>query len=130
MIFALLVHDAPVGRHSSQAAYRFAHELLASGHALFRVFFFADGVHNSTRLNISQGNETDLPLLWSRLAAEHGVDLVSCVGSGLRRGIIDAAQARQHGIEAASLREGFELSGLGQLVEANIRCDRIVVFGG
>lgn len=130
MIFALLVHDAPVGRHSSQVAYRFASELLAGGHTLFRVFFFGDGVHHSTRLNLTPGNETDLPQRWSRLAAEHGVDLVSCVGSALRRGIVDEAQARQHALEAVSLRDGFELSGLGQLVEASIRCDRLVVFGG
>lgn len=130
MIFALLVHDTPIGRQSSQAAYRFACEVLARGHTLFRVFFFADGVHNSTRLNVPQGNEANLPQLWSELAEAHGIDLVSCIGSALRRGIVDATEASRHDLAGASLRDGFELSGLGQLVEAHIRCDRLVVFGG
>lgn len=130
MIFSLLVHASPVGRHSSRAAYRFANELVLRGHTLFRVFFFADGVYNGTQLNITPASETDLPLLWSQLADKHGVDLVDCIGSALRRGIVDATQASQHGLAGVSLREGFELSGLGQLVEAHLRSDRLVVFGG
>lgn len=130
MNFALLVHGDPSSGHSARAAYRFACELLKRGHTLFRVFFFGAGVQNATALNLMPGGETDLPALWNRLASEHHIDLVACVGSALRRGIVDEAQAQRHGLPAGSLRSGFELSGLGQLVEANIRCDRIVVFGG
>ncbi|MBK6278542.1 MAG: sulfurtransferase complex subunit TusD [Gammaproteobacteria bacterium] len=130
MIFSLLVQESAVGRQSSHAAYRFACALLARGHTLYRVFFFADGVHNSTALNCAASGEADLPALWRQLAAEHGVDLVSCVSSALRRGIVDEREAARHALGAASLRQGFELSGLGQLVEASIRSDRIVDFGG
>jgi tRNA 2-thiouridine synthesizing protein D len=52
------------------------------------------------------------------------------VSSALRRGIIDEREAARHARDAASLRQGFELSGLGQLVEACIRSDRILDFGG
>jgi len=130
MIFSLLVQESAVGRQSSHAAYRFACALLARGHTLYRVFFFADGVHNSTALNCAASGEADLPALWRQLAAEHGVDLVSCVSSALRRGIVDEREAARHALGAASLRQGFELSGLGQLVEASIRSDRILDFGG
>ena len=130
MIFSLLVQESAVGRQSSHAAYRFACALLARGHTLSRVFFFADGVHNSTALNCAASGEADLPALWRQLAAEHGVDLVSCVSSALRRGIVDEREAARHALGAASLRQGFELSGLGQLVEASIRSDRVLDFGG
>jgi tRNA 2-thiouridine synthesizing protein D len=130
MIFSLLVQESAVGRQSSHAAYRFACALLARGHTLYRVFFFADGVHNSTALNCAASGEADLPALWRQLAAEHGVDLVSCVSSALRRGIVDEREAARHALGAASLRQGFELSGLGQLVEASIRSDRVLDFGG
>jgi tRNA 2-thiouridine synthesizing protein D len=130
MIFSLLVQEGAVGRQSSHAAYRFACELVARGHTLYRVFFFGDGVLNSTRLGCATGNDADLPRLWQSLAEEHGVDLVSCVSSALRRGIVDAQQAERYGLDGASLRAGFELSGLGQLVEACIRSDRVVDFGG
>ena len=130
MIFSLLVQESAVGRQSSHAAYRFACALLARGHTLYRVFFFADGVHNSSALNCAASGEADLPALWQQLATEHGVDLVSCVSSARRRGIVDEREAARHALGAASLRQGFELSGLGQLVEASIRSDRIVDFGG
>ena len=107
MIFSLLVQESAVGRQSSHAAYRFACALLARGHTLYRVFFFADGVHNSSALNCAASGEADLPALWQQLLTLF-----------------------QQQDAAASLRQGFELSGLGQLVEASIRSDRIVDFGG
>jgi tRNA 2-thiouridine synthesizing protein D len=55
---------------------------------------------------------------WSKLAEEHGVDLVVCVAAALRRGIKDEV-----------LAPGFRISGLGQLVEAGIEADRLVTFG-
>jgi len=130
MIFSLLVQESATGRQSGHTAYCFARELVARGHTLYRVFFYGNGVYNGTRLNCPAGGEANLPALWQALAAEHGVDLVSCVGSALRRGIVDAQQASRHGLDGASLRDGFDLSGLGQLVEACIRSDRVLDFGG
>lgn len=130
MIFSLLVESAPAGRSSSHAAYRFACALLEGRHELYRVFFFGDGAPHATRFAIPQGGEPDLPRLWQELAHAHGIDLVSCIGSALRRGVVDAREAARLGIEGASLREGYELSGLGQLVEAAIRSDRLLSFGG
>jgi tRNA 2-thiouridine synthesizing protein D len=130
MIYSLLVQSAAVGHQSSAAALRFATVLLAEGHTLFRVFFFADGVLNTTRLNCPPGGEPDLPRQWQELARTHDIDMVACVSSALRRGIVDTAEASRHGLDGFSLREGFELSGLGQLVEACIRSDRVVSFGG
>lgn len=114
----------------SHAALRFATALLAEGHTLFRVFFFGDGVLNGTRLNCPAGGEVDLPRQWQELAALHNIDMVACISSALRRGIVDAGEATRHDLDAGSLRDGFELSGLGQLVEACIRSDRVLTFGG
>jgi len=55
---------------------------------------------------------------WSKLAEEHGIDLVVCVAAALRRGIKDEL-----------LAPGFRISGLGQLVEMGIQYDRLVTFG-
>jgi tRNA 2-thiouridine synthesizing protein D len=130
MIFSLLIQQSAFGRQSSYSAYRFACELIEQGHTLYRVFFLGDGVHHGSALNCPAAGELDLPALWQQLAHAHEVDLVTCVGSALRRGITDAQQAQRHGLKHASLRDGFELSGLGQLVEASIRSDRLLDFGG
>jgi tRNA 2-thiouridine synthesizing protein D len=130
MIFTLLIQESPFGHASSRAALRFATAVLAEGHSLFRVFFFSDGVLNATRLNCPVGGEPDLPRAWQDLAAQHGVDMVSCVSSSLRRGIVDVNEAKRYALADSSLREGFALSGLGQMVEACIRSDRVLSFGG
>ena len=129
MIFSLLVQQGPVGHDSSLAAYRFATAALAGGHTLLRVFFYGDGALHATRFSLPAAGEPDLPQYWQQLAQEHGIDLVACIGSALRRGMVDAREAARQQIEGSSLREGFELSGLGQLVDATLRSDRVLSFG-
>jgi len=72
----------------------------------------------------------DLPRLWHALAAEHGIELLACIGSALRHGVVDGREATRHNLPAASMREGFELAGLGQLVDATLRGERLISFGG
>jgi tRNA 2-thiouridine synthesizing protein D len=55
---------------------------------------------------------------WGKLNEEHGVDLVVCVAAALRRGIREE-----------NLAKGFRISGLGQMVEAGVKTDRLIVFG-
>lgn len=130
MLFTLLVHGGPSGAPSSLAALRFAEALLATGHSLARVFFHGDGAAHGNAMLVSPASETDLPAAWQALAQQHGVELLACVGSAMRRGVLDAREAARYGLPASSLREGFELAGLGQLVDAALRCDRLISFGG
>ena len=118
MKFGILVNEGPFTHQASDSAYRFAEAVLARGHEVYRVFFYSDGVYNSNRLSGPQTDDRNLVALWSRLGTEHGIDLVVCVASALRRGIKDEV-----------LEQGFRISGLGQLIEAGIQADRLVVFG-
>ena len=52
----------------------------------------------------------------------------SGVGYGGDRGDCKAI-SKSRGIKNSNLAEGFRISGLGQLVEAGIQADRLVVFG-
>ncbi len=118
MKLGILINEGPFTHQSSDSAYRFAVAALAKGHEIYRVFFYNDGVNNANRLSEPQSDDRNLVALWSALAKEHDVDLVVCVAAALRRGIKDEI-----------LEEGFRISGLGQLVEAGIQADRLVVFG-
>lgn len=129
MLFALMVHGGPSGAASSLAALRFAEALLAEGHTIARVFFHGDGAAHGNAMLITPASETDIPARWQALS-QHGVELLACVGSATRRGVVDQREATRLGLPAASLREGFELAGLGQLVDAALRCDRVISFGG
>lgn len=118
MKFGILINEGPYQHQSSDSAYLFCKAALAKGHEVMRVFFYNDGVNNATRLTEPPQDDRNIVNRWSKLAEEHGVDLVVCVAAALRRGIRDE-----------NLATGFRISGLGQLVEIGIQADRLVTFG-
>ena len=129
MKFGLLVNEGPYTHQAADSAYAFAQAAIEKGHEVFRVFFYHDGVNNGTRLMTPPQDDRHVQRRWSDLADEHGVDLVVCVAAAQRRGICDADEARRNGKDAENIAPGFRISGLGQLVEAAIECDRMVTFG-
>lgn len=128
--FALAVFAAPYSNQASFSAYQFAQALLRQGHHLVRVFFYQDGVHNATQLAAPPQDEFDLPSAWQQLARDHQLDMVVCIAAALRRGVLDNQEANRYEKSAANLAPSFNLSGLGQLVEAAVVADRLVCFGG
>jgi tRNA 2-thiouridine synthesizing protein D len=129
MQFSLLILGSPSSTQSASTAFRFARAVINSGHTLYRVFFYHDGVYCSNDLVTPPQDEESLPANWATLAAEHDVDLVVCIASALKRGVIDKAEAERHEKSAANLAQGFSISGLGQLVDASIVSDRVITFG-
>ena len=118
MKIAVLVNEGPYQHQASDSAYLFCTAALAKGHELQRVFFYHDGVNNASRFTEPPQDDRNIVARWSKLAEERKVDLVVCVAAALRRGIV-----------ADSLAPGFRISGLGQLIDAGIKADRLVVFG-
>ena len=118
MKLAILINEGPFTHQASDSAYRFAEAALAKGHQIARVFFYNDGVYNANKLSEPQTDDRNLVVLWSELGKANDIDLVVCIAAALRRGIKDEV-----------LQDGFRISGLGQLVEAGIENDRLVVFG-
>lgn len=118
MKFGILVNEGPYQHQASDSAYLFCKAAIAKGHTVGRVFFYHDGVNNSTKLTDPPQDDRHIVNRWTKLAEEYSVDLVVCVAAAMRRGIKDE-----------NLAPGFRISGLGQLVEAGIQSDRLVVFG-
>ncbi|HMM55625.1 MAG TPA: sulfurtransferase complex subunit TusD [Candidatus Desulfobacillus sp.] len=118
MKIAILINEGPYTHEATDSAYLFARAAIEKGHQVSRVFFYHDGVNNSTRLTEPPQDDRHIVNRWARLGDEHKIDLVVCVAAALRRGIKDE-----------NLAPGFRISGLGQLVEAGIQADRLVTFG-
>ena len=129
MKFGIVINEGPYTHQASDTAYHFTRAALAAGHEIFRVFFYHDGVNNGTRLTAPPQDDRDIVTRWSALAKEHDLDLVVCVAAAQRRGIVDANEQKRYGKDANNIADGFRISGLGQLVEAGIRADRLVAFG-
>ncbi|HEX6828219.1 MAG TPA: sulfurtransferase complex subunit TusD [Burkholderiales bacterium] len=118
MKFGIMVNEGPYTHQATDTAYQFCKAAIGKGHKVERVFFYHDGVNNATKLTEPPQDDRHIVNRWSKLAEDHGVDLVVCVAAALRRGIREE-----------NLASGFRISGLGQLVESGIRSDRLVVFG-
>jgi tRNA 2-thiouridine synthesizing protein D len=129
MKFALQINEGPYQHEASDTAYFFAKSALEKGHEIFRVFFYHDGVNNSTRLTTPPQDDRHIVNRWAELAEKHELDMVVCVAAAQRRGIVDEGEAGRNGKDATNIHPRFRISGLGQLVEAAIQSDRLVVFG-
>ncbi|MGB5605319.1 MAG: sulfurtransferase complex subunit TusD [Gammaproteobacteria bacterium] len=129
MKLSIMVNEGPYQHQSSDSAYQFAMAALDSGHEISRVFFYHDGVNNGTSFAVPPQDDRNITEQWSKLAKEHEIDMVLCIAAAQRRGIMDADESKRHGKGANNVAEGFRISGLGQLIEAGIEADRLVVFG-
>jgi tRNA 2-thiouridine synthesizing protein D len=124
-----MVNEGPYQHQSADSAYQFTKAALDKGHEISRVFFYHDGVNTGTRYGVPPQDDRNITQLWSELSKKHSLDLVVCVAAAQRRGILDADEARRHGKSGDNIADGFRISGLGQLIEAGIQADRLVVFG-
>ena len=129
MKFGIVVNEGPYTHQASDTAYNFAKAAIDGGHEVLRVFFYHDGVNNGTRLTTPPQDDRNIVNRWAELAKENNVDMVVCVAAAQRRGIVDADEAKRNGKDADNIADGFRISGLGQLIEAGIKADRLMVFG-
>jgi tRNA 2-thiouridine synthesizing protein D len=127
--FSVLVNEGPYTHQASDTALAFTKAALEKGHEIFRVFFYHDGVNNGTRLTVPPQDDRNLQQSWSELGEKYKLDLVVCIAAAQRRGILDENEAKRQGKDANNIAPGFRISGLGQLIEAGIEADRLVVFG-
>jgi len=102
---------------------------LKAGHQIVRVFFYHDGVNNGTRLSVPPQDDRNVCARWSELAQQHQLELILCVAAAQRRGLLDQDEAKRAGKDSDNIAPGFEISGLGQLIDAGIQADRLIVFG-
>jgi len=129
MKLSVLVNEGPYQHQSADSAIQFTKAALAKGHEIFRVFFYHDGVNNGTRFAVPPQDDRNITQEWTALAKEHNLDLVVCIAAAQRRGILDENEAKRQGKDGNNIAEGLRISGLGQLIEAGIQSDRLVIFG-
>lgn len=129
MKFTVVVHSAPYSTQAAASAFRFTKALLEQGHEVYRLFFFGDGVHNASRLTVVGQDDTNWQQQWESLIELQNLDSVVCVSSAIKRGVIDETESERYELDAVSLADSSEISGLGQLIDATINSDRVVNFG-
>lgn len=129
MKFSIIVQSSPFSTQSVSTALRFAKAVIAEGHELYRVFFYADATLTANNLVCPPQDEPNLPQQWVELAEQHQLDLVVCIAAAVKRGVIDGNEAKRYEKSSSNFNSAFALSGLGQLAEAIAVSDRVVTFG-
>ncbi|NCF32809.1 MAG: sulfurtransferase complex subunit TusD [Proteobacteria bacterium] len=127
MKFVLAVHGAPHNSESGEHALGFANAVLAEGHKIERIFFYHDGVLQALQTQVTPQGETNLAAQWQALAAQ-GVELAVCIASAIKRGVVNETERERYEQTAATLADGFELVGLGQLIAGIQQSDRYIEF--
>jgi tRNA 2-thiouridine synthesizing protein D len=129
MIFSIIVTGAPYSTQGPHTAWRFAKAALESGHSVYRIFLHGDGVLCASNLHTAAQDELNINHLWSELANQYKLDIVVCITSALKRGILDQSESLRYKHKHFNLAPAMDLSGLGQLIDAVSHSDRIITFG-
>ncbi len=130
MQYALLVLAGPRSGTASLSAARFASAAIARGHQIQRVFFLDEGVRAGLASTVSPQDETDPVAVWRDLSEDHAIELILCVSSALRHGVLNETECERHERSAVTIDPAFEIGGLGLLVESSMTADRLITFGG
>ena len=125
--FAVVIRGSAILGQSAWNALRFCETATELGHAILRVFFHSNGVDIANVNRIMPQDEIDLLSRWQQLHAKTNLDIIVCVSSALKHGILDESEAlRRH--KLATLAPFIEIGGLGQLIEATTMADKVVSF--
>ena len=129
MKYSIIILGAPHSSQGANTALQFTKALLKSTHTVYRIFFYHDAIHNGSSLSCPPQDELNIPTEWQSLKEQHNIDLVICIAAAVKRGVLDENEAIRHEKKHFNLENSFELSGLGQLVDATERSDRVITFG-
>lgn len=129
MRLSLLITAAPDSETAHHAC-GFAEAALRGGHDIMRVFFADAGVLHGQGLSTPGRDFPSLCQRWQALHKSHDLELVLCVSAALHYGVLDEANAASWEQPHSSVAEGFIISGLGQLAEAQLASQQLVTFPG
>ncbi len=125
--FGLIICTPPHTDEMSYLALEFAKHVILSGHKVERVFFYQDGVLHANQSLAPATDEPHLNEAWRVFSKQQNIILEVCSGASLRRGILDETEAKLRQ-KHSNLSADFLVSGVGQIAEICLTCDRVVQF--
>ena len=115
MKFLVIVNESPWGSSVALSAWRFVHACLDSGVEVPAVFFRGEGVYNALSGEANDAGTENLTEAWLGFGARAGTRLLLCSSSRMRR-------------LSAPPNRGFTESGLTEMFDLMLTCDRVVSF--
>jgi tRNA 2-thiouridine synthesizing protein D len=128
MIFSLIIQASAQKNELATTALEFARSLLRNQHTIHRIFFYGEGVLLANSTNVFPQDELDVQADWRAFIAENKIDAVTCIAAALRRGVLNEEEKNRYQKTAAVLAPEYDLSGLGQLIDAAVHSDKLITF--
>lgn len=131
MKLAIQINGHPASSMAATTAYQFIKAALRKDHQVILVFFYYDGVFSRLVPAHTEAETAAAvaPPDWAALVSEYGLDLVICSAAAERRGLAALSPAAASDLMRTAAPVGaFRAGGLGQWVDACLRCDRFIVF--
>lgn len=126
--FLILVHSDRYTNQSSRSALHFAQAVVAKGHVLKGIFFYAQGVTHANNLSVIPTDELDTTDGFKQLHSDHDIPLLVCVTAAEKRGVLSQAQAQQESFTHFNFDDAFTLAGLAEMAALASETDRLVQF--
>lgn len=128
MQYTIVIQSSPNQNGSALAALKFSQALLASSHSIFRVFLYGEGVLVSNSQSVPPQDELKLSESWAEFIRENKIDAVVCIAAALKRGILNQTESDRYDKSSPAMDDSYDLSGLGQLIEASALSDKVITF--
>lgn len=109
-------------------AFRYAESVIKLGHQIERIFFYHDAVYLASTLSCFPQDEYNLNMLWQEWISANSIPATACIASSLKRGIIDADEAKRYNKCSANLHPSIDLAGLGTWLVAVQNSDQHISF--
>ena len=130
MTFNLLITGSPFTSLACHQALKFAQAAVVSNHQIHQVFFYQDAVLIANALIHMPSNEDNIQADWLAWSSSQQLPLNVCIAACLRRGIMDASEAKRHEKQhTGNLHAGFSLSGLGEFAVGCRNSEQTLTFG-
>lgn len=136
MTFSLILLQGP-DTQTPFTAFQVAQSIINQNHALEQVFLFHEAAYlaHKFRHNFhhdfhhSPEGKFNIQQQWQRLAEQHSIALNVCISAGIKRGIYNQMEAERYNIPTATIADGFNLVGLGELAEIINGSDEVITLG-
>ncbi len=112
----VIVNESPWQTGIAVCALRFVQAAEAAGLRVAAVFFREDGVYHALSGTTADAGTPELTSAWQQFANRTGARLLLCSASCQRR------------LPPADEAAGFRQTGLADMLELMLQCDRLVTF--
>ena len=128
MEYTICIVNGPTSQ-APMTALRFAQAVLKKNHSINKIFFYMDGVYNTSKFITGSQYHKKISQEWQRLIKQYNLSAMVCVSAALKRGITSAEEASLNELSGFSLAGDYEMSGITEWISAIVKSDRHIIFG-